>query len=311
MAEWACENCTFANQPGTSICDICGKSRDVGASVLEGKAAPKARRPRPGMPGYEGGGGGDGGRGGGGGGARDRPGGRPEHHRAAVKLQKSFRGNRGREEVRKKGGNPKPGYLKRGGGGAGGAKGARGARGGGRDDARGGGGGGGRGGGGRDDRGGGRGDRKPGVPRQGKGKEEKKNDGGLGDMEERIRNEMMARDPGVQWDMVAGLAGAKRILQEAVIYPMQRPDIFTGLRAPPKGVLLYGPPGTGKTMLAKAVATESQCCFFSISASSLTSKWVGEGEKMVKAMFMVAIEEQPRSVQSYLYSSIINALYIL
>ena len=103
----------------------------------------------------------------------------------------------------------------------------------------------------------------------------------------------MDRSPGVGWEAIAGLAVAKRTLMESVILPSLRPDIFTGLRAPPKGVLLYGPPGTGKTMLAKAVATETDAAFFSISASSLTSKWVGEGEKMVKALFSLARKLQP------------------
>jgi len=76
--------------------------------------------------------------------------------------------------------------------------------------------------------------------------------------------------------------------QEVVVWPLLRPDIFTGLRRPPKGILLFGPPGTGKTLIGKCIASQSNSTFFSISASSLTSKWIGDGEKMVRALFAVA-----------------------
>jgi SpoVK/Ycf46/Vps4 family AAA+-type ATPase len=71
------------------------------------------------------------------------------------------------------------------------------------------------------------------------------------------------------------------------------PDIFKGLRGPPKGLLLFGPPGTGKTLICKAIASQSNSKFFSISASTMTSKWMGEGEKLVRALFAVARVEQP------------------
>lgn len=112
-------------------------------------------------------------------------------------------------------------------------------------------------------------------------------------MDQAIVDEMLVDISGVRWEDIAGLEYAKQTLQEAVILPNQRPEIFTGLRAPPKGVLLFGPPGTGKTLLAKAVASESGFSFFSVSASSLTSKWVGEGEKLVRSLFQIAREVQP------------------
>ncbi|XP_045617963.2 fidgetin-like protein 1 isoform X3 [Procambarus clarkii] len=112
-------------------------------------------------------------------------------------------------------------------------------------------------------------------------------------MIELIMNEIMDSGPSVTWDDIAGLDLAKSTIQEVVVWPMLRPDIFTGLRGPPKGILLFGPPGTGKTMIGKCIACQSGSTFFSISASSLTSKWVGEGEKMVRAMFAVARCHQP------------------
>lgn len=130
----------------------------------------------------------------------------------------------------------------------------------------------------------------------------------------------------LEWSSIAGLEYAKKVIMEAVVLPILRPDIFTGLRQPPRGVLLvrrflldffffslelfqnlskllifpsncqFGPPGTGKTLIGKCIASQSESTFFSISASSLTSKWIGEGEKMVRALFAVAAAVQPSVV---------------
>lgn len=108
--------------------------------------------------------------------------------------------------------------------------------------------------------------------------------------------EIVVHGDEVHWDDIAGLESAKYSLKEAVVYPFLRPDLFRGLREPVRGMLLFGPPGTGKTMLARAVATESRSTFFSISASSLTSKYLGESEKLVRALFAIAKKLSPSIV---------------
>jgi SpoVK/Ycf46/Vps4 family AAA+-type ATPase len=108
-----------------------------------------------------------------------------------------------------------------------------------------------------------------------------------------IFNEVVIQGDEVHWSDVSGLEIAKSALKETVVYPFLRPDLFLGLREPARGMLLFGPPGTGKTMLARAVATESKSVFFAISASSLTSKFLGESEKLVRALFVLAKELAP------------------
>ena len=108
-----------------------------------------------------------------------------------------------------------------------------------------------------------------------------------------ILDEVVVHGDEVRWSDVAGLDNAKRTLKEAVVYPFLRPDLFFGLREPARGILLFGPPGTGKTMLARAVATEAKSTFFSISSSTLTSKYLGDSEKLVRALFAMAKKLAP------------------
>ncbi|GMJ05859.1 hypothetical protein like AT4G02480 [Hibiscus trionum] len=105
-------------------------------------------------------------------------------------------------------------------------------------------------------------------------------------------------DIGVTFDDIGALENVKDTLKELVMLPLQRPELFCKgqLTKPCKGILLFGPPGTGKTMLAKAVATDAGANFINISMSSITSKWFGEGEKYVKAVFSLASKIAPSVV---------------
>lgn len=100
---------------------------------------------------------------------------------------------------------------------------------------------------------------------------------------------------GVKFDDIGALEGVKKALNELVILPMQRPELFShgNLLRPCKGILLFGPPGTGKTLLAKALATEAGANFISITGSTLTSKWFGDAEKLTKALFSFASKLAP------------------
>uniref|UniRef100_A0A4W6FU68 Katanin catalytic subunit A1 like 2 n=1 Tax=Lates calcarifer TaxID=8187 RepID=A0A4W6FU68_LATCA len=103
-----------------------------------------------------------------------------------------------------------------------------------------------------------------------------------------ISRDIYLHSPNVRWEDIIGLEDAKRLVKEAVVYPIKYPQLFTGILSPWKGLLLYGPPGTGKTLLAKAVATECKTTFFNISASSIVSKWRGDSEKLVRVLFELA-----------------------
>jgi vacuolar protein-sorting-associated protein 4 len=108
-----------------------------------------------------------------------------------------------------------------------------------------------------------------------------------------ISGVIVREKPDVKWEDVAGMEDAKRALREAIILPMTRPDLFQGARKPWKGILMFGPPGCGKTYLCKAVASEVESTFFSVSAANLISKRLGESEKLVKELYDRAKEEAP------------------
>ncbi len=95
---------------------------------------------------------------------------------------------------------------------------------------------------------------------------------------------VLKEKPNVKWDEVVGLEPAKKAIKEAIVYPVQRPDLFP--LGWPRGILLFGPPGCGKTLLAAAVATEIDAAFFSVDAASIMSKWLGEAEQNVAKLFV-------------------------
>jgi transitional endoplasmic reticulum ATPase len=106
--------------------------------------------------------------------------------------------------------------------------------------------------------------------------------------------EVLVEVPNVKWENIGGLDDVKQELIEAVEWPLKSPEAFTRMGVtPPRGILLYGAPGTGKTLLAKAVANESEANFILIKGPELLSKWVGESEKAVRKIFQKARQTSP------------------
>jgi len=119
-------------------------------------------------------------------------------------------------------------------------------------------------------------------------------DGEEDELKKALEGVIVREKPNIKFEDVAGLENAKRALYEAIILPIQFPNMYEKMNIDPhKGILMYGPPGTGKSYLAKACAAESDCTFFSVSSSDLMSKFQGESERLIKTLFEMAREEKP------------------
>eukprot|EP01084_Bolivina_argentea_P226940 383282_1 len=112
-------------------------------------------------------------------------------------------------------------------------------------------------------------------------------------LRDRIEGDVMTADTDVAFSDVVGLNNVKLALYETIILPHIRPDLFESVKKSTQGLLLFGPPGNGKTMIAKCVASECDATFFSISASSITSKFVGEAERIMRTLFQMARQRAP------------------
>ena len=119
-------------------------------------------------------------------------------------------------------------------------------------------------------------------------------DAGMNEVEPSALREVYIQTPTETWEDVGGLEEAKQLLRETIEWPLKYPNIYKHMNSsPPKGILLYGLPGTGKTLLAKALAHESEVNFISVKGPEFLSKWVGESEKAIRETFRKARTSAP------------------
>ncbi|MDH5623378.1 MAG: AAA family ATPase [Candidatus Bathyarchaeota archaeon] len=131
--------------------------------------------------------------------------------------------------------------------------------------------------------------------------------GPSGEKEKASYDELVLKEkPKVNWGQVIGLEQAKKAVKEAIVYPVERPDLFT--LGWPRGILLFGPPGCGKTLLAAAVATEIEATFISVDAASIMSKWLGEAEQNVARLFVSARKSANNGCPSIVFIDELDSL---